>query len=537
VSIYLDEFETLYGISDNVEKLRNKILELAFKGELTKELNINQFEAKKKFEDLLKKRKTMIKNKEIRKPRKPRGKDFEKPPFSIPKQWLWVKLIDSIGTMTGPKKLKKKDIYDNGAIPVVSQSQDLIVGYTNDEEAKLNIKNPLIIFGDHTTNIKFIDFDFAVGSDGVKILKPIIMTEKLFYYYLKLININQDGYKRHFSKLKTKLIPLIPLEEQKIIVDKIEKLMKEVDKLEIKLKEKEDVSQDLSESIVEAIKNSTDAEELKENLRFIIDNFDVIFKTSESMDEMRNIVLQLAIEGKLVQQDENDESASKLIDKIEKEKKELIKKGKIKDNNRYSIEKIKEIEIPFEIPKSWRWIRSNTLFKEISYGYTASAIKNKTATKLLRISDIQNGKVNWEDVPHCKIEEKDVEKYILKNNDIVIARTGGTVGKSYKIKNINTKAVFASYLIRKVLFEMVNSNYYYLFLQSPLYWEQLIDGTKGAAQPNVNATVLSNLLIPLPPLKEQKKIVQKVNSIMSIIDKLEKELIKKEDLVEKLGSI
>lgn len=535
MSIYLDEFEILYGISDNIEKLRSKILELAFRGELTKEINTHEFNAEKKLQDLLKKRKTMIKNKEIRKPRKPRGKDFEKPPFPIPKQWLWVKLIDSIGTMTGPKKLKKKDIYDNGEIPVVSQSQELIVGYTDDKDAKLNIKNPLIIFGDHTTNIKFIDFDFAVGSDGVKILKPIIMTEKLFYYYLKFININQEGYKRHFSKLKTKLVPLIPIEEQKRIVNKIEKLMKEVDKLEKKLKEKEDISQNLSESVVEAIKSGQDTEKLKGILNFIIDNFDVVFKTSESMDEMRNIILQLAIEGKLVQQDENDEPASELIDRLKIKSKELIKEGKLKNSN---IKEINENEIPFKIPYNWEWVRANQI-TEIN---PRSSIDDEKKVSFVPMSLIEKGYGSGFNFEIKKWKEIKEGYTHFAENDIGVAKITPCFQNRKSLIFKDLKSGFGAgttelHIIR-VFLNDINRKYLLYFFKTDWFIKEGIFNFSGTAgQQRINTTFMKNTLIPLPPIEEQRRIVKKVDSIMKIIDKLEEKMEKKENLVKKLGTI
>lgn len=537
MSIYLDEFETLYGISDNIEKLRSKILELAFRGELTKEINTHEFNAEKKLQDLLKKRKTMIKNKEIRKPRKPRGKDFEKPPFPIPKQWLWVKLIDSIGTMTGPKKLKKKDIYDNGEIPVVSQSQELIVGYTNDEEAKVNKKGPLIIFGDHTTNIKFIDFNFAVGSDGVKILKPIIMIEKLFYYYLKFINIKQDGYKRHFSKLKTKLVPLIPLEEQKIIVEQIKKLMNEVDKLETKLKEKEKISQTLSGSITEAIKNSQDAEELKGNLKFIIDNFDVLFKDSVSMDEMRNIVLQLAIEGKLVIQHESDDPASGLVDEIKIKRKKLVKKGESRNINK-KINEINKDELPFDIPDNWAWVRLGNLTKQITDGTHQTPNYIEEGIPFLSVKNISQGYLDKNNTKYISREEhlELINRCKPEKGDILFCRIG-TLGKALKLRDNFEFSIFVSLGLLKLVDNSLG-DYLEKFLNSPEFYRQIEIVKVGGSHTNkINLRDVPNFLIPLPPLKEQKRITKKVDSIMSIIEKLEEKLLNKENLLEKLGSI
>ena len=104
-------------------------------------------------------------------------------------------------------------------------------------------------------------------------------------------------------------------------------------------------------------------------------------------------------------------------------------------------------EVPFEIPNSWEWVRWGTLSESIQYGYNAPA-KESGRIKMVRISDIQDNNILWKNVPFCEIEEKDIDTYLLKVNDILFARTGGTVGKSYLVKEVPEEAIYAGYLIR-----------------------------------------------------------------------------------------
>lgn len=237
---------------------------------------------------------------------------------------------------------------------------------------------------------------------------------------------------------------------------------------------------------------------------------------------LRQNILQEAVQGKLVPQDPNDEPASVLLERIKEEKERLIKEGKIKKEK--PLPPITVDEIPYELPEGWEWVRLKEMTENIHYGYTASAIYNDTGIKFLRITDIQDNKVNWDTVPFCEIEEGKLKTYLLRNNDILIARTGGTIGKSFIVKDIKHNAVFASYLIRVISLQGVNPDYIKLFLETPLYWEQLIRKSKGTGQPNVNAVSLSNLVIPLPPLNEQKRIVEKVDQLMALCDELEKNI-------------
>jgi type I restriction enzyme S subunit len=170
----------------------------------------------------------------------------------------------------------------------------------------------------------------------------------------------------------------------------------------------------------------------------------------------------------------------------------------------------KEVEVPFEIPESWEWVRLSTLSSKIQYGYTASAQDNGNA-KLLRITDIQNNKVEWSTVPYCDISEDKLENMKLIDNDILIARTGGTIGKSFLIRNVSDISVFASYLIRVQVTIGNLSDFVKKFIESPNYWSQLQEMSVGTGQPNVNATNLSTLLIPLPPFQEQQRIIDEIN--------------------------
>ena len=257
------------------------------------------------------------------------------------------------------------------------------------------------------------------------------------------------------------------------------------------------------------------------------EHFETIFGTRQNIQALRNKVLELAIQGKLVEQDKNDELASEFLKRVQAEKLHLITENKIKKEKAFP--KIEEDEIPFEIPSSWEWVRFGDIANQIHYGYTASARKNGDA-KLLRITDIQNGRVNWDSVPMCEIVTSKVGQYILGEKDIVIARTGGTVGKSFIIQNIPEDSVFASYLIRIVLTDKITSEYVYQYLNSPFYWNQIRNYSQGTGQPNVNAQNLKNLLVPIPPIEEQNRIGAKIRNLMAEIDQLEQCLERKERL-------
>jgi len=153
------------------------------------------------------------------------------------------------------------------------------------------------------------------------------------------------------------------------------------------------------------------------------------------------------------------------------------------------------------------------------YGYTESAIYEQVGPKFLRITDIQDGKVDWDSVPYCDCPQP--VKYLLKPNDIVFARTGATTGKSFLI-NECPEAVFASYLIRIRVKHSILPEYLYMYFQSPDYWRQIADEKKGTGQPNVNGQKLANICVPIPTLDEQRYIVVYLRKLEAHVDTLQR---------------
>ena len=177
-------------------------------------------------------------------------------------------------------------------------------------------------------------------------------------------------------------------------------------------------------------------------------------------------------------------------------------------------------DVPFEVPEGWAWTTVNNISKSIIYGVSESA-KSEGKYKLLRITDIQNNKVDWETVPFTDFDDDKVASYFLYDGDIVFARTGATVGKSYLIKGLSQKAIYASYLIRVQTFDLILPEYVKLFFESGYYWEQIELTSVGIGQPNVNGTILGSLNIPLPPFAEQKRIVIEIDRWLSLLEQIE----------------
>lgn len=500
------------------QQLKNAILQLAIQGKLVPQ-DPNDEPASVLFEKIQAEKEKLIAEGKIKKTKKTSDKrpldvevDF---PFEIPDSWEWVRLGD-IGETNIGLTYKPSDISSKGTIVLRSGNiqkdkinlSDIVKVNLDIPESKKCYKNDLLICARNGSK-KLVGKTAIIDKDGYTFGAFMAIFRSRFnhyiYYYLlsPLFRNEFDGISTTTinqitqENLNNRYIPFPPLNEQKRIVAKIEELLpfiEEYDKKEQKL----------------------------------------TTLNQQFPDQLKKSILQAAIQGQLVAQDPNDEPASELIKRIQAEKERLISEKKIKkpkvkseivvrDGLPYEIingvERCIADELPFEIPESWCWVRLSEICSNIHYGYTASA-SSKGTHKLLRITDIQNNKVSWNDVPFCSLSEKEAENYTLKKGNIVIARTGGTIGKSFLINNIQEQSVFASYLIRIVLLSHVYEKYISYYLNSPLYWDQLRSYSMGTGQPNVNSVSLGCLFIPLPPLSEQKRIVQKIEEVFSHIESL-----------------
>ena len=235
----------------------------------------------------------------------------------------------------------------------------------------------------------------------------------------------------------------------------------------------------------------------------------------------RQAVLKHAFEGKLTEawreaHKDELEPAAVLLERIKVER-ENASAGK---RPRKALPPLDTSELP-ELPKGWVWSRIAEVSLGVQYGYTAKATHDPVGPRILRITDIQDNTVNWDTVPYCEIEDSKKERYLLQAGDLVFARTGATVGKSYLLSSNVPDAVFASYLIRIQIAEPINRKFVYGFFQSHLYWEQIGRSQVGIGQPNVNGTKLTRLQVPIAPLLEQEQIVREMEGRLSAADAIE----------------
>jgi len=198
-------------------------------------------------------------------------------------------------------------------------------------------------------------------------------------------------------------------------------------------------------------------------------------------------------------------------------------KGKIDAVRALRGEQVREVErVTFDVLDNFFVAGEEKTIGQVcekpQYGYTASADFQNGNVRFVRITDIQNGQVQWQSVPYCQCENP--TNYLLKEDDILFARTGGTIGKSFLVKSVPEAAVFASYLIRLRVKEKVLPEYLYLFFQSKSYWQQITNSKSGTGQPNLNGSKLAEIVLKVPAIPEQRRIVSEIKAFQTKMEAL-----------------
>ena len=244
----LAHFERIFEAPDAIARLRRFILDLAVRGKLVaQDQNDEPVSELSKRIDNAKQVSISGGSRKL----EADGALLEVVPFGVPTGWMWcgatypARTISDVG-----HKIQTKDVLVSGRHPVVDQGKVFIRGYCNDDDKLIQVKTPVIIFGDHTRETKLIDFDFVVGADGVKILDPIEIFPQFYHLCLTWLPLDSRGYGRHFKLLRQSHIPLPPLAEQHRIVAKVDELMVLCDQLETSLVQGEQTRSKLLEAVL-----------------------------------------------------------------------------------------------------------------------------------------------------------------------------------------------------------------------------------------------------------------------------------------------
>lgn len=522
----------LYGI----KKLRELILELAVRGKLVPQ-DPNDEPASELLKRIAAEKAELVKQGKIKKQKPLPEISEEEKPFELPEGWEWVALQEICSLENGDrsKNYPNKSTLVETGIPFVN------AGHL--ENGNIRQEDMTFITPEHFSILrsgKFLDGDILFclrGSLGksaivqnlsgaiasslviVRVFKPTFNKYIHLYFDAPLsydfINKYDNGTAQPnlaATDLARFLVPLPPLDEQSRIVNKITELMSLCDQLEQQSLTTLDAHQQLVETLLGTLTDSQNAEELAENWARISEHFDTLFTTEASVDALKQTILQLAVMGKLVPQDPNDEPASELLKRIAQEKAQLVKEGKIKKQK--PLPPISDEEKPFELPEGWEWCRLNDISSKITDGDHKTPPRIAEGYKLLSAKNIRDGYLDYNNCDYISAidYEKSRERCLPEKGDLLIVSVGGTIGRSSLIKDCSDFALVRSVAIIKPL--LIEPEYLKLAMDSKLLQSMIHSHKRGGAQPCLYLGEISKFLFPTPPLAEQRNIVNKVSILM-----------------------
>ena len=482
------------------DKLRKSVLQSAIQGKLTEQLATDD-----KVEDLLQaikeEKEFLIKEKKIKKQKPLPEITEEEIPFEIPENWRWVRLGE-ISLLNIGLTFKPTEISNEGTIVLRSSNikngkidlSDIVRINKEIPVSKLAKKNDLLICVRNGSK-KLVGKTAIIENDNFAFgaFMSICRSKcyKYLYYYLSspLFRGNFDSVTTTTinqitqTNLKNRIVPLPPLAEQKRIVEKLDNVLANIEKL----------------------KSS------EEKLSILQKNFP---------DKLKKSILQSAIQGKLTEQLATDDNVEDLLQAIKEEKERLIKEKKIKKQK--PLPKITEDEIPFEIPKNWKWVRLGEITsikggKRIPVGKKLTTVN--TGYKYIRVADMKNGTVIDTDIHYIDEEiYKKISAYTISKNDVYIT-CAGTIGRIGIVPDFFDGANLTENADKIILY-FINKLWLCYALNSEAIQNQIRNVTTKVGQPKLAIKRIENMIIPLPPLAEQKRIVEKLDKLLADIEEL-----------------
>lgn len=499
----------------NAQDLKNSILQLAVQGKLV-EQRAEEGTARELLEQIKLEKEQLIKDKKIKKSKLLPEITEEEIPFEIPKSWEWVRLVDIAKTndtdsfADGPfgSNLKKEHQIDNPEVRIIQLSNIGEEGWKGN-----NVKYTSFAHLETIARCEVYAGDFIIakmmpagrciimpklntraclGSDAIRYVPTEQICKKYLWYamkskaFLSQIYSEVHGVTRvrtSLNKLKKYIVPIPPFEEQHRIVAKIEEILP------------------------------------------YIDQYDKAYTKLETFnkkfpEDMKKSILQMAMQGKLVEQRPEEGTADELYEQIVAEKAQLIKDGKIKKEK--PLLEITEDEIPFEIPASWKWVRLSAICEKIGSGSTPTGGKNvyqDDGILFLRSQNVYNDGLRFDGIAFIS-EELNRPNSVVVAKDILLNITGGSIGRCALVPDDFDKANINQHVMIIRLVNLDLRFWVHFVIISAYIQQKIMDVQVGVSREGLSAEKLKNFIIPLPPLAEQKRIVAKIEELLPYCDQL-----------------
>ena len=510
-----------------IKKLRELILELAVRGSLVDQ-DPSDESAQELLERCLRAKADSVELGKLKKARKHAAITSDDTPFGLPQGWVWSRLDDLVRVING-RAYKKHEMLSSGTpllrVGNLFTSNDWYYSDLELEEDKYIDSGDLI----YAWSASFGPFIWDGGRAiyhyhiwKLDLFDGEAVDKRFLYLYLKAITeeIKSSGSgiaMVHMTKAKMEelIVPVPPLEEQHRIVQKVDELMALCDRLEQQTSDQLEAHETLVDTLLGTLTQSENATELADNWARLAAHFDTLFTTEQSIDKLKQTVIELSVRGFLVStNDDGGEPAEILLNRLRNEKQRLIAIKKAKDNGKIHQKAPKEP--PYDIPSSWTWVR----FRELIWCYRGhnppkSEFKTEPQPGYVRFIQITDFKT---DANKVFVPQTSRNKMVHKGEIIMAAYRH--IGKLSR----NMEGAFNVALCKILEFEPMERDFVELLIRTDLVTGELLRASERGHIPSMHSDHLLSLLVPLPPLVQQRKIVKRVAELATLCDRLKERL-------------
>ncbi|MCO5186335.1 MAG: restriction endonuclease subunit S [Anaerolineae bacterium] len=550
LALLLERFDGLIETPADVEKLEQAILQWAVMGRLVPQ-DPHDEPASVLLERIAAEKARLVKEGKIRKGKKLGKISAEDYPYNLPNSWQWVR-TERVSTHIIDCPHSTAKFIDSGelyCIDTTNISQGVI------HYDKLRRVSPET-FVERIRRLKPEAGDILFsreGTIGQSIIVPpnleVCLGQRMMMYrvsktiipeYFRLAIVSPMFVEQWSSKLKgtaarhvnmkalrTMLVPLPPADEQKRIVAKVDALFAQTRALKARLETAGTVRDRLQGAAVGRLSGAQSPDETQAAWRQVEAMFDHIHTTPEHIDSLKQTILQLAVMGRLVPQDPNDEPASVLLERIAAEKARLVKEGKIRKGKKLG--KISAEERPFTIPESWQWERMGNLCHVVTDGAHHTPKYVDEGVPFLSVKDVSSGYLDFSNTRFITREQHEtlIQRCYPEFRDILLTKVG-TTGIAVIVDTQDEFSIFVSVALLKFNQEELYPEYLVALINSPLVKAKSAKNTRGVGNKNLVLRDIKNFVLPIPPQEEQKRIVAKVDELLALCDRVAAGLVSAE---------
>lgn len=545
----LKHFDTAFSAPDGIKKLRELIITLAMQGKLVPQ-DPNDQPASELLKEIEAEKQKLIKENKIKKQKELPPIKLDEIPYDIPSSWKWVRLND-IGEIN-PRNNETDDNIEVGFVPMpminaeygmphiyeVKKWGSVKKAYTHFAEGDIGLAKITPCFENGKSCVfKNLPNGIGAGTTELHVFRNTfnVVFPDFLLCYIKDRRYITNGIPKMTGSAGQKRIPkdyfahnpfpLPPIAEQKRIVKKIDQLMAMCDEMEKFYNAKGSKRLDVHKSVIHQLLNAENEPEFVSAWSFIKEHFSELYSVKENVIELRKAVLQLGMQGKLAPQDPSDQSASELLKEIETEKLKLIQAENLKTK---ASETVSAEDEHLGKPNGWEYCRIGNLAKFIDYrGRTPKKVDK--GTPLITAKNVRFGFINRE--PYEFIEDSDYDAWMTRGfpriGDILFT-TEAPLG-NVAIIDIEEKFALAQRVLCMQFHHKEISPFLRLLFMSQGFQELLKDNSTGMTAKGIKSAKLKEIAIPLPPLAEQKRIVEKIDQLMAMCDELETQIDKAEE--------